>query len=153
MDWTILWWILAGLTVAAGLAGTVVPALPGVPLVFAGLFVCAWIGDFQVVAYTDAAAKNAVFADFDRTGYTGVPRYRRVFANMVIVAKLDLVIYFYTVIDDRIADGTPVNGGVGANFHVIADAYAAQLGDFQVGILIPDKSKAIGADHRTGMQD
>ena len=27
MDWTILWWLLAGLIVAAGLAGTVVPAL------------------------------------------------------------------------------------------------------------------------------
>ena len=38
MDWTILWWLLAGLVVIAGLAGTVIPALPGVPLVFAGLF-------------------------------------------------------------------------------------------------------------------
>jgi uncharacterized protein YqgC (DUF456 family) len=52
MDWTILWWILAILTVLAGLAGTVVPALPGVPLVFAGLFVGAWIGDFEQVGWT-----------------------------------------------------------------------------------------------------
>ena len=37
MDWTILWWLLAALIVIAGLAGTVVPALPGVPLVFVGL--------------------------------------------------------------------------------------------------------------------
>lgn len=51
MDWTILWWILAGLLVAAGLAGTVVPALPGVPLVMAGLFIGAWIGDFQAVGW------------------------------------------------------------------------------------------------------
>ena len=43
MDWTILWWLLAALVVIAGLAGTVVPALPGVPLVFAGLFLGAWI--------------------------------------------------------------------------------------------------------------
>ena len=52
MDWTILWWILAGLVVIAGLAGTVVPAIPGVPLVFAGLFLCAWIGEFQVIGWT-----------------------------------------------------------------------------------------------------
>ena len=52
MDWTILWWLLAILLVIAGLAGTVVPALPGVPLVLAGLFVGAWIGHFQTVGWT-----------------------------------------------------------------------------------------------------
>ena len=51
MDWTILWWLLAGLLVIAGLAGTVIPALPGVPLVFAGLFVCAWIGHFEIISW------------------------------------------------------------------------------------------------------
>ena len=51
MDWTILWWLLSGLIVIAGLAGTVVPALPGVPLVFLGLFVGAWIGNFETIAW------------------------------------------------------------------------------------------------------
>jgi uncharacterized protein len=51
MDWTILWWVLAVLLVIAGLAGTVVPALPGVPLVLAGLFIGAWIGDFAAVGW------------------------------------------------------------------------------------------------------
>jgi uncharacterized protein YqgC (DUF456 family) len=51
VDWTILWWLLAALTVIAGLAGTIVPALPGVPLVFAGLFIGAWIADFEVVGW------------------------------------------------------------------------------------------------------
>ena len=55
MDWAILWWIVAGLLVVAGLAGTVVPALPGVPLVFAGLFLGAWIGDFEAVGWTTIA--------------------------------------------------------------------------------------------------
>ncbi len=52
MDWTILWWLLAGLTVIAGLAGTIVPALPGVPMVFAGLLVAAWIDNFETVGWT-----------------------------------------------------------------------------------------------------
>jgi uncharacterized protein YqgC (DUF456 family) len=52
MDWSILWWLLAVIIVIAGLAGTVIPALPGVPLVFAGLFLGAWIGDFQAVGWT-----------------------------------------------------------------------------------------------------
>ena len=51
MDWSILLWILAGLLVVAGLAGTVLPALPGVPLVFLGLFVGAWIGNFEAVGW------------------------------------------------------------------------------------------------------
>ncbi len=51
MDWTILWWLLAGLVVIAGLAGTVIPALPGVPLVFAGLLLCAWIGNFETIGW------------------------------------------------------------------------------------------------------
>ncbi|GMU43566.1 MAG: hypothetical protein AMXMBFR25_15520 [Lysobacterales bacterium] len=35
----------------AGIAGSVVPALPGLPLVFAGLFLAAWLGDFQQVGW------------------------------------------------------------------------------------------------------
>lgn len=31
------------------MAGTILPALPGVPLVFAGMFLAAWAGDFEIV--------------------------------------------------------------------------------------------------------
>jgi uncharacterized protein YqgC (DUF456 family) len=44
-----LLWILATLLVALGVAGVVVPGLPGVPLVLAGLVVGAWIDDFAYV--------------------------------------------------------------------------------------------------------
>lgn len=62
MDWTILLWLLAGLMVIAGLAGTVIPAMPGVPLVFAGLFVGAWIGDFQDVGWVTIGILAALAA-------------------------------------------------------------------------------------------
>ncbi len=52
MDWMLLWWLLVGLLVLAGLIGTVLPALPGVPLVFAGIMLGAWLGDFQQVGWT-----------------------------------------------------------------------------------------------------
>ena len=52
MDWSILWWVLSALIIIAGLAGTVIPALPGVPLVFLGLFIGAWIGNFEVIGWT-----------------------------------------------------------------------------------------------------
>lgn len=47
----ILLWALAGLLVVVGLAGTILPALPGVPFVFIGLLIIAWIGDFQRIAW------------------------------------------------------------------------------------------------------
>ena len=51
MDWAILWWLLVLLLVLAGLAGTVLPALPGVPLVFAGLLLGAWLNDFTQIGW------------------------------------------------------------------------------------------------------
>ena len=51
MDWNILLWLIAALLVIAGLAGTVIPAMPGVPLVFAGLFLGAWIDNFESVGW------------------------------------------------------------------------------------------------------
>ena len=43
-------WIIAVLMVIIGIAGTVLPALPGVALVFAGILLAAWIDDFTVIS-------------------------------------------------------------------------------------------------------
>jgi len=43
-------WILSILLIAAGLAGTVLPALPGIALVFVGIALGAWIDDFTRVS-------------------------------------------------------------------------------------------------------
>lgn len=42
-------WIVAVLLIVGGLAGTILPALPGVTLVFAGLVVGAWADGFERV--------------------------------------------------------------------------------------------------------
>lgn len=46
---TLLLWILGVLLVTVGLAGIVLPALPGHVLIFAGLVVAAWANDFREV--------------------------------------------------------------------------------------------------------
>ena len=46
---TPLMWILSVMLVGAGLAGTLLPALPGTPLVFGGLLLAAWADGFQNV--------------------------------------------------------------------------------------------------------
>ncbi len=44
-------WLLVAVLVLLGIAGTVLPALPGVPLVFAGLLLAAWIDGFEKVGW------------------------------------------------------------------------------------------------------
>ena len=43
-------WVVAVLLIVIGVAGTVLPALPGVPLIFGGVLLAAWIGDFQRIS-------------------------------------------------------------------------------------------------------
>ena len=42
-----LYFMLSGMLILAGIAGTVIPVLPGVPLVFAGMLLAAWADHFQ----------------------------------------------------------------------------------------------------------
>ena len=55
MDWTIIWWVLAVLIVIGGLVGTVIPSLPGVPLIFGSLLLAAWADGFEHVGVTTLA--------------------------------------------------------------------------------------------------
>src|SRR6185312_10516928 len=49
MDPHNLWYVLAAILILVGIIGTVLPALPGVPLVFAGMLLAAWADGFQHV--------------------------------------------------------------------------------------------------------
>ncbi len=72
-------WLLAVALVVAGLAGVVLPALPGVPLLFAGLVVAAWAEGFAhvggaTIAVLAALALLAWVADF-LAGALGAKRF------------------------------------------------------------------------------
>ena len=53
-------WLAAATLIALGFAGTILPALPGPPLVFAGLVLAAWIDDFQKVGTVTLALLGAL---------------------------------------------------------------------------------------------
>lgn len=64
-----VWWILSGLLMLAGLAGTVLPALPGTALVLAGIVLGAWIDGFTrvgvaVIAIVSILAAIAWMLDY-----------------------------------------------------------------------------------------
>ncbi|MDX3936546.1 DUF456 domain-containing protein [Stenotrophomonas sp.] len=46
MDHSFILYLLAIVLVLVGIAGVILPALPGIPLVFAGLLLAAWADDF-----------------------------------------------------------------------------------------------------------
>lgn len=50
MDPNTIYYAIAALLVLVGVAGTVLPALPGLPLVFAGMLLAAWAGDFEKIS-------------------------------------------------------------------------------------------------------
>jgi len=49
VDFAVLWYVIAGVLIVIGLAGTVLPILPGVPIMYAGMFLAAWAGHFARV--------------------------------------------------------------------------------------------------------
>lgn len=49
MDAHLFWYLLAALLILAGLAGTILPALPGLPLMFAGMLLAAWADGFREI--------------------------------------------------------------------------------------------------------
>jgi len=49
MDTQTLFYAIAALLILAGLAGTILPALPGLPLMFAGMLLAAWAGKFALI--------------------------------------------------------------------------------------------------------
>ena len=46
-----LYYLLAAVLVLVGIAGVVLPALPGLPVVFAGMALAAWAGGFEVIGW------------------------------------------------------------------------------------------------------
>lgn len=69
MDANLWWYLLAAALIIVGLAGTILPALPGVPIVFAGMWLAAWVTDYtSISAWTvvllGVLAALAVLLDF-----------------------------------------------------------------------------------------
>jgi uncharacterized protein YqgC (DUF456 family) len=76
---TILLWTGAAVLIVAGLAGLVLPALPGAPLLFGGILLAAWIEDFEYIGTGTLIAVGVLaaltfVADF-AAGAFGAKRY------------------------------------------------------------------------------
>ena len=52
MPGSTVYYVLAAILMLVGIAGVVLPAIPGLPLVFAGMLLAAWAGGFQQIGIT-----------------------------------------------------------------------------------------------------
>jgi uncharacterized protein len=52
---SLLLWLLAAVLVLVGLAGTLLPLLPGIPLMLAGMVIAAWADDFTRIGWVTLA--------------------------------------------------------------------------------------------------
>lgn len=94
---TILLWVLAAILVAIGIAGLVLPGIPGAAVLFAGLVLAAWIEDFVLVgggtlAILAVLALLTYAVDF-AAGILGAKRFgasRRAMAGAMLGALLGL---------------------------------------------------------------
>lgn len=92
-----LWWTIAVILMLVGLAGTVLPALPGLPLIYAGIVLAAWIGGFEAISVTTLVILGVltaigVAADFVATALgaqrAGASRYGVIGAALGTVAGI-----------------------------------------------------------------
>ncbi|MGH8234017.1 MAG: DUF456 domain-containing protein [Rhodanobacteraceae bacterium] len=79
MDWNILWYVVAGLLIVAGFTGSILPNLPGIPVMFGGMLLAAWVDHFTnipvwVIVILGVLAAFSIVFDF-LAGTFGAKRY------------------------------------------------------------------------------
>jgi len=79
MDWAILWYVVAGIIIAAGFVASILPNLPGIPVMFGGMLLAAWVGHFGkipvwVIVFLGVLAAFSIVFDF-LAGTYGAKRY------------------------------------------------------------------------------
>ena len=98
--------------------------------------------------HANLTAEHTPRTDLHTSGYAGLPGYDRVLANSYVMGHLNLVIQLYAIRNYGVLDGTPIYGRVCANFHVVADSNATQLGHLGPGPgRFLSNSKPVGANH------
>ena len=136
-------WVLAWLLVIIGLAGTLLPALPGTPIMLAGMALMAWLNGFARIGYGTLLGLTALtllaqFLDFIATA-EGARRFGAG-RGAILGATLGLLVGLFfgipgmllgpflgAVIGHRLGEATlddSVRAGVGASIGVLVGTVA-----------------------------
>ena len=74
MDWNVLWYVMAGIIIVAGFVASILPNLPGIPMMFGGMLLAAWVGHFEaipvwVIVFLALLATFSIVFDFVAGSY------------------------------------------------------------------------------------
>ena len=97
-------------------------------------------------------AKGIVIADGYAAGDSYHSHKQVILAYHIVMSQMHQVIQFGPVADNRTANGRPVNTGVAADLHVIAQHYIAGLLHLVMFPVVRHKTEAVTADDTAGLQ-
>jgi len=112
-----------------------------------------------MVTDADMAHNARLAADDDAPADAGAPRDAylchdyRVLAHYYIMGDLHEIVYFDAFLNPGPAQSRPVDGGIGADLHVVVDLDDADLEYLTVFLPGDGKSEPVAADHDPGMED
>jgi len=99
------------------------------------------------------AAEDHEIAEFRAPRNTGLGHDNAMPADHHVVPDLDEIINFAALPNHGIAQGAPVDGGIGANFHSVLDDDAADLRHLEVAAAAHGEAEAVLADAHARMDD
>src|ERR1700716_504727 len=111
------------------------------------------VDDGQMTRNHRRSADGAILSYPGTAGHADAGRHRGMCTDMAVVGNLDLIVEFHPVFDDRIGQRTAVNGGVGANFDIVADYHSAGLRDLDPCSIFIGEAETIRTDDDTGMNN
>ena len=111
------------------------------------------VGQTQVTEHDSATADGASRADLGTARHAHTTGHGGVRADPDVVSDLDEVVEFDSITDHGVIQGTPVDTGIGTDLHIMADVYRAELFNLDPPPLMGGKTKTIGANHHTAVQD
>src|SRR4029453_16844980 len=98
------------------------------------------------------AAEDHEIAEFRAPRNTGLGHDNAMPSDHHVVPDLDEIINFAALPDHGIAQGAPVDGGIGADFYPVLDDDPADLRHFQVSGLAHGEAEPVLADGDPGVK-
>src|SRR5690606_18666361 len=106
------------------------------------------VADLQVTGHAHLPGKHAIAADPGAAGDAHAAGHRGVGADVHVVGDLDQVVQAHVVFQHGVIDGAAIDGGVGTDLAVIADAHAAKLRHLDPLAVLHRQPEAVGTEHR-----
>ena len=136
MDWNILWYVVAGIIIVAGFVASILPNLPGIPVMFGGMLLAAWVGHFQkipvwVVVFLAIIAAFSIVFDF-LAGTYGAKRYGA--SKAAVWGAFIGTIIEYPIASIMLREEPNLTLAVGSKFYLYEQRYL--WGDFAAAAVL-----------------